>query len=349
MARGLAQSFQAARPENWWFSKLPPLLAVAYLGLLGGGGDSSRAGVLLGSYLFSICMLAAYGHVINDACDVEADLGAGKINAMADVSRPWRVCLCAALMAAGFAPTSLAPYSASTLVLLGLNFVWPTVYSVPGPRLKERGIAGLACDALGSHVTPTLIALSIFGTGSGPQSSRFFPAAAVAWAAALGIKGILHHQILDRANDLRSGTATFATKVRPERMSRFLTLFNLCVELPLSAWVVAVTGGWAPFVAASFAVYCALETAKYGLGFQFALTSEAWTVRRSVPFTNESFYVVWLPLAAVVQLAVVEPAWRWAPIAHVVLFYRNFSAQIQEIRAVFRIADLPNRVARWRR
>jgi len=102
-------------------------------------------------------------------------------------------------------------------------------------------------------------------------------------------------------------------------------------------------------VAASFIIYCALEAAKYALGFQFALTSEAWTVRRSVPFTNESFYTLWLPFAAVVQLALSAPAWRWAPIAHLILFYPIFSAQIQEVGAIIRIADLPTRVARWRR
>jgi hypothetical protein len=58
---------------------------------------------------------------------------------------------------------------------------------------------------------------------------------------------------------------------------------------------------------------------------------------------------VWLPLAAIAQLAAREPAWRWAPIAHLVLFYPIFSAQVQEIRAILRIANLPNRVARWRR
>jgi 4-hydroxybenzoate polyprenyltransferase len=229
-----------------------------YLGILGVGDDGGRAAVSLGCYLFSISMVAAYGHVINDACDVEADLSAGKTNAMADVSRPRRVCLCVALLVAGFTPTLFAHYSVPTLVLLALNFVWPTIYSVPGIRLKERGIAGLVCDALGSHITPTLIALSIFGTGPGSQSSRLFSAVVVTWAAALGIKGILHHQILDRANDIRSGTATFATTIRPERMSRFLTLFNLCVELPVSACVVLVTWEWAPFVALSFAIYCAL-------------------------------------------------------------------------------------------
>jgi hypothetical protein len=127
-------------------------------------------------------------------------------------------------------------------------------------------------------------------------------------------------------------------------MSRFMTFYNLGVELPVSATLAAVTWEQAPAVVIAFAIYCLLEIAKYRLGFQFALTAESWTIRRSVPFTNESFYTVWAPLAAVVQLAIDEPIRLWMPIVHVVLFYPIFAAQWREIKAVLRAADWTNRV-----
>ena len=285
----LVRIFQAARSENWWCSKIPPLLAVGYLSMIETDDRSLRAVFLLGCYLFSISCVAAYGHVINDSFDVEQDLLAGKRNKMADITWPRRLLLCAALVLIGLAPTSVVHYPTSTLLLLVLNFTWPTVYSVPGLRLKERGIAGLACDALGSHVTPTLVMLSLFGTEQSPLG-WLFPIVVVAWSTALGLKGILHHQMLDRANDIRSGTVTFATaSAHPERMSRFMAIYNLGVELPISALLAVATWAHAPAVAVAFAIYCAVEIAKYRLGFQFALTAESWTVRRSVPFTNEFF------------------------------------------------------------
>ncbi len=343
ITQAFGRLFRAARPENWWFSKVPPLLAVAYLDILRIGCDSSRGALLLACFLCSISGVASYGHVVNDAFDVEADLRAGKHNHMADASWTRRFLFCATFLAAGFAPALVAHYSIPTLILLAVNLLWPTIYSLPVVRLKERGIAGLACDALGSHVTPTLLALSMFGMTS-PQSGLSFPVVMTIWAAALGIKGILHHQILDRANDIRSGTATFATRSRPERMSRFLTFFNLYFELPISAVLVFSTWGWAPFVAAAFVIYCVVEMIKYRLGFEFALTSEAWMIRRSVPFANESFYVLWLPLGAAVQLAASEPVWMWLPVVHALLFYPNVSAQIAELKAIIRVADLPNRL-----
>jgi hypothetical protein len=344
--RALARSFRATRPGNWWFSKIPPLLAVAYLDILRLGTDPVLGALLLGCFLCSIAMVAGYGHVINDACDVETDLRAGKHNHMAGTSWTSRILLCASLLLAGFAPAAVVHYAPPTLLLLALNLLWPTVYSVPGVRLKERGIAGLACDALGSHVTPTLLAFSLFAMTSPAQPGLLFPVLMTAWAAVLGIKGILHHQIVDRTSDLSSGTVTFATRASPKRMSHFLTLFNLCAELPVSAALALATWRWAPLVPAALAIYCLLETIKYRLGFEFALTSEAWTRRRSVPFINESFYVLWLPLAAAIQLAASGLVWIWLPIVHVLLFWFNVAAQFAELKAVIQVADLPNRLVR---
>lgn len=331
----LVRASRAVRPGNWWFSKIPPLLAVVCLDILRAGAAPSNALLLLGCYLWSIGAVAAYGHVINDAFDVESDARAGKPNQMAGVGWPRRMALCAALLLAGFAPALLVHFSHVALLLLALNYLWPTMYSVPPLRLKERGLAGLVWDVLGSHVTPTLLALSLFGA-----TSRWFAVVLTIWAAALGTKGILHHQLKDRSNDIDSGTATYATRASRRSLSRFLTIFNIAVELPVSAALVYLTCDWAPCVAAAFALYCAIETAKYWFGFQFALNAEAWTIRRSFPFVNEQFYVLWVPLAASLQLAAGERHWVWLPIAVLIGFYRNVTAQLTDLGAVFRAARL---------
>lgn len=335
----VVRALEAVRPGNWWFSKIPPLLAVVSLDILRERADPAHAQLLLGCFLWSIIAIAAYGHVINDAFDVESDASAGKPNQMAGVSRLRRTALCAALLFAGFAPALIVDLSYLTLLLLGLNYLWPTIYSVPPLRLKERGLAGVACDMLGSHVTPTLVALSMFGIISQRGSDWFVPIL-VLWSAVLGVKGILHHQVQDRSNDIRSGTVTYATRASGEALSRFLTIFNLGVELPVSAALAYITCDWAPCVAVALVAYCALETAKYRLGFQFALTSEAWTIRPSVPFINETFYVFWVPLAAALQLAASGLRWIWLPVLLVLGFYPNVSAQWTEIRSVLRVARL---------
>ena len=75
---------------------------------------------------------------------------------------------------AGFLPTWVAPYSIGVLTLLALNYLWPTIYSIPMTRLKEKGLFGVVCDAMGSHVTPTLFVLALFATST-PAVSRPAP------------------------------------------------------------------------------------------------------------------------------------------------------------------------------
>ena len=184
-------------------------------------------------------------------------------------------------------------YSTFAIMLLALNYIWPTLYSLSGIRLKERGILGVVCDALGSHVTPTLFALAVFGVigAVAPVDWFGFALMITLWAAVLGIKGIVHHQIIDRDNDIRSGTATFVAALSTNTIIRFLTWFNLCIEVPVNLALAFVVYRWCPLAAAGLAAYCVLEVAKFGLGFRFPLGKDLGASRDSIPFANEQFYV----------------------------------------------------------
>jgi 4-hydroxybenzoate polyprenyltransferase len=341
----LSRKFAFARLGNWWFSKIPPLLAVGYLAIGLEDFEFGHATVLLASFLLSVSCVAVYGHIINDIFDIDEDRRAGKPNSMADLGRSSRWSLALAYVCAGFLPAIVVGYSAVTVVLLGVNYLWPTIYSLPGIRLKERGVLGVICDALGSHVTPTLFALALFGATSSAAPSGHLALALMItlWAAVLGIKGILHHQIIDRDNDTRSGAVTFATTVSPNAIARFLTLFNLWIELPVSIALVFVVYRWCPLAAGALAAYCLLETIKYGLGIRFPLGSDLRVNRTSVPFANELFYVLWLPLAAAVQLAAHDRAWAWLPVLHAVMFYQPLLLQVRELGSVAKIATRPYR------
>jgi 4-hydroxybenzoate polyprenyltransferase len=221
-----AEGFAFARTGNWFVSKIPPLLAVAYLEILRFGLTPQPAARLLGCGLFSIFCVAIYGHVVNDIFDLKADRLANKVNRLAAMRPFSRVSLGGAFLAGGFLPALMAGYSIGVVSLLMLNYLWPTIYSVPITRLKEKGLFGVACDALGSHVTPTLFILALFATttSDGPSAGQSaVPLVATVWAGVLGLKGILHHQIADRDSDIQSGTATFATRTSVESLQRFLT------------------------------------------------------------------------------------------------------------------------------
>jgi hypothetical protein len=334
-----------ARPGNWWFSKIPPLLAVVYLAILLQVIDIGRAVLLIVCFIVSVSCVAIYGHAINDAFDIAADQRAGKSNAMAALNANGRALLILSFLCAGFLPAMVVGYSTFAITLLALNYIWPTLYSLPGIRLKERGILGVVCDALGSHVTPTLFALAVFGVIAAVAPVDWFGFALMItlWAAALGIKGIVHHQIMDRDNDIRSGTATFVAAVPTDTIIRFLTWFNLCIELPVSVALAFVVYRWCPLAAAGLVAYCVLEAVKFGLGFRFPLGKDPRASRDSIPFANEQFYVLWLPLAAAVQLAARNPAWAWLPLLHAAMFYQPFLLQIRELGTIIQVGTRPLR------
>lgn len=321
------------RLDNWWCAKIPPLLAVAYLQILSGGLGLSRAATLLACFLFSIACVAAFGHVVNDLFDIEVDRRAGKPNAVAGLPPRWPVLIAAGFALAGFLPGPLVGYSQEAYLLLLLNYLWPTVYSVPGIRLKERGLWGVLCDAAGSHVTPTLFALALFAdpNASGWSGPWTGPVLLVVWSAVQGLKGILNHQVADRENDEKAGVTTFAA-ASGQLLEWFLPRFNLWAELPVSCLLVLSVAGHCPAALVALVAYCSVEFVKYLLGFEFALTVQHR--RACFPFVNEFFYVVWLPLAAAVQLSLLHPGWLWLPVLHVCVFRAVLRVQVGDLRSV---------------
>lgn len=326
------------RFDHWWYSKMPPLLTIAFLQILQLGFAPGQLAVLLPLLFFSIACVAAYGHVINDIFDIESDRQAGKPNTIAKL-KPWQQTLvCVALVGAGFLPGFVVNYSVWGYLLLALNYLWPTIYSAPRIRLKERGVGGVLCDAAGSHITPTLLVLVVLShqVTDVPITVTIFSVTALTWSLVLGIKGILNHQVADRENDRVSGTVTLATQAVYGRLERLLPRYNLFVELPVSAALVFIVSRVCPLSMLGLLIYCLAETLKYRLGFQFALNSNPRNTRATFPFVNDFFYYLWFPLAATLQLALLTPAWAWLPFMQLALFRRTTLLQFRDLLALAR-------------
>jgi hypothetical protein len=329
-----ARALALVRFGNWWAHKIPPLLLVVYIELIRRHASLGESVAAMCVLLWCVSCVAAYGHVVNDWCDIADDQRAGKPNAMRDIRVGRRAALSLGLIVAGF--IVLAPLSNAwpARIVLAVNYLWPTLYSIPGVRLKERGLLGVLSDAAGSHITPTLFAFAdatLFVPG--PANVAVLTAVLV-WATALGIKGILYHMIADRANDEIAGVATFAATLDVSKLFAVLSRYNLFVELPVSIFLTVVVAAFLPLAVVAIVVYLVLESTKYALGFEFAVSADARLRRASVPFANEMFYTLWLPLAAAVQLALHSVSLAWLPVLHGLLFREQVAVQIGDARAV---------------
>src|SRR6478672_5410321 len=98
---------KAIRFDHWWWYKIPPVLSLAAAVLLTRDELSAHTVLVLFSAVWSICSVASYGHLINDAFDVEQDRLAGKSNNMANVSPAGRLAVCLATLASGLVPLYL--------------------------------------------------------------------------------------------------------------------------------------------------------------------------------------------------------------------------------------------------
>ena len=207
---------ELGRTENWWDSKIPPVLAFCYASVLLYDVPPAAAARCIGLIVFVGLCAGSYGHLINDLFDIEADRQAGKENSLSRLASWQRYAACAVTLVLGFAPAALFHYSRLSLGLLAVEYLLPTVYSTPPFRLKERGAAGVLCDTMGAHVVPCLYTISVLASAGTAHSSAgpwwwLFPACGAIWSLCLGIKGIIIHEYQDRADDMQAGVSTLAT------------------------------------------------------------------------------------------------------------------------------------------
>ncbi|MET0827318.1 MAG: glycosyltransferase, partial [Acidimicrobiales bacterium] len=196
--RVVTRGAQAIRANQWWGHMLGPIVAVAYL-QLGWRQILPPDGVpRVLALLFSAVALAGYGYVVNDSADVEADRRVGKTNSMARFSPRARVAVVAVFALLGALPWFFVDLEPPAMVALAGIYLLPILYSTYPVRLKERPFLGPLADASNAFVVPALFTIALFaplGEASGPEA--LMVVGAVAWAAGLGLRAILLHQVDD--------------------------------------------------------------------------------------------------------------------------------------------------------
>jgi len=148
--------------------------------------------------------LVAAGYWVNDLADARADREKDGPPRRTRVERRILGAGAALAVAAGLVLASALP-PAKTLL------VWIVVaagmaYSLPGPRLKERGVLGVAAAAALQRLPAFVLILDW------PPREPVLAIALGAWLFLLGLRFILEHQIADVDADLRAGVRTWTTR-----------------------------------------------------------------------------------------------------------------------------------------
>lgn len=250
----------ALRLHQWWSGKIPPAIAVAYLALARSTSPLDLADAVghLALFLVSCFGIGGLGYLITDAFDVEEDRRLGKQNGWASMATRKRIPVVMLLLAAAWLPWGWLPNARISATLVGLEMALFALYAIPPIRLKTRGIAGIATDALYAHVLPTLVAWATFA----PMpfgTDVVTPALLASWMLLMGVRHLARHQHDDLDRDRIAGLDTFASRRGREGTMRFLAR----LVLPLEAIAAVLTLLWlsptVPVLLAGFAAHAAWE------------------------------------------------------------------------------------------
>lgn len=317
------------RASNWFYPKVSPLLAIAYAQILISGAPGQPALERSLLLAFVICGLGAWGHVINDVSDLASDRRAGKVNVVAGLGSRRQAAISLAAGAAALAPLGFVKSLPAIAVALA-DFLIATLYSVRPVRLKERGMLGVAADALAVHALPTLFVLFLFAD-VGRVAPLPFALSAVIWSVLFGLRGIISHQVWDHENDVRSGTRTLVTRVGPGPARHILRAFLFPAEMLAFATLLGLVAPASPVVVPMVLLYAVVDLLRVHL---WRCRLEVAPATSGVYMLPADFYQAWFPLALAVQLAARNRVLTVLPFLHMALFFGPLQRHAREVVAL---------------
>ena len=322
------------RADDWWNDKIPHLIAIAAIGLTSRGWTVVEGIVTLVLFLVSAIGVAAFGHVVNDLADIEADRAAGKPNRIGSLSTTARTLLLGGCLLTGLLPWIALPRSVVALSLLGAEVVLLVAYSVPPVRLKTRAAAGALADASYAYSLPMALAVVVFTTDDRPG---WVLVAVGVLGVLVGVRGIVWHQVLDQANDRAGGVRTLVTRFGERRALAVVDVLAPVELVALGALTIVVSiAADAPIIAISSALYVPWRLFQLHYVWSSPLArsrSGAHGARSRLLGYGVSMGLMerWLPVIALVVLSWREPWWWLVTIAYLLSFRSAVSELVTDV------------------
>ena len=314
-AQPLAFARALVRWNEWYDSKIAFLLLCMYYAALSQPGPSGRLQAEMAFLLAVLCVYAAFGHLVNDLSDREADRVAGKRNVLATLSEQKARVL---VLAAGAIGIVLAlPYWQQPGVIVSLisAYALAAFYSLPPLRLKERGAAGLIAAVAAQRTLPCFVVF---------YAMNFWDWTAVALCVLntlIGARYIVVHQILDAHDDTRAGIDTFATTHDAGFLRAVLTRWLFPLELASLTSAILLMGWNVPAVWGMAPVYAAWLVIRRRRQPRWRMSPVSYSLFADL------YYAFW-PLLLAAALALSDPAFAGALIFTIVWLFRNLSSSL---------------------
>ena len=314
------------RYVEWWEYKLPPLLAVAYGTVIYYGHPIQEVIKPLVFLLLAIIVGAAYVSVLNDITDVKEDLKAGKSNSMASLPVGSRYAIIVFILFIGICFGFFIYPDWIGVLYYTLAYVVFSLYSIRPFRFKERGLLGIACDAMGAHLFPALLLTSNLIHIMKVEGTMEWYLAIGCWSLLYGVRGILWHQFHDRENDLKSGTNTFATEINPRTFQSVEVVLFIIELLAFLSFISFIVDG---FILAAALLYLSLSILRLRIFKRTFRMIVTYPYEKYQLLLND-FYIVFLPITLLLIIGREQPI-AWLILCfHLTLFPMNTITAIQD-------------------
>ena len=327
-SRFIRHAIGLIRADEWWEYKLVPILSTFYATALVLHVAVSSLWVSALSLLLAIVAAAIYASVINDVTDLAGDLEAGKRNGVAGRSRSMVATLVALTVGAGFLFAWLWRDDALVLSCYLATWLAFSLYSLPSFRFKERGAAGVLCDASGEQLFPALVAVLLACRGAQHAVSGAWIASVAVWALAYGLRGIIWHQLTDVDNDRAADFRTFARR-HPRAAAVIGTFVVFPLELgALAAMLWQLGSAWPPAFLVLYVLYAVRSARRWQTAPVIVVPKPRFFI------ILHQFYSDLFPLALLITAAVRDRRALLILVAHVLIFPRFVFQALRRIASV---------------
>lgn len=310
--------FAVGRASEWWEYKLLPAFAVSYATflLLGANAWAGLSG--LAWLIVALLPGGIFVSVINDWTDAKDDALADKANRLSGFRPQLAAAIICSCLAAGAGLIWLWRADPFLVATYAAGWIAFTLYSVPPFRFKQRGLAGLVCDATGANVVPAVLATLLCARALDQTLSPHWIAAIAIWSLMFGLRGILWHQIGDLDADRRANTSTFVVRhgvATSVRVASWIIFPLELAALAAIAWQAGTTAQIAGGIA--LLIYAVLIHERID---RFEMTVILVEPKPRSCILLHEYYDVFLPLGLLVAGLAIEPMVLIVLLLQLVLF-----------------------------
>ena len=228
---------ESFRHDEWWHSKIPFLIGIAYFCIYINNTTFYQTVPLLLWYILLVVLLASFGYFLNDCFDVKEDALVDKTNFASKFSPKIRILILIGLFIPAYFSWFYITDNHTVHLFLCIHAALLFLYSVPPFRVKNKGNWALLIDSAYSLVIPIVVTFFYFSKSQVDPNYPLITEIAI-WAFLLGLRNIIQHHIVDSNKDKISGTYNICNTIGIDKSKFILYYIVLPTELVLFLHVI---------------------------------------------------------------------------------------------------------------